>query len=406
VPSALTWLDSSAEAQRRIREIVKLFIEVESRDELGIGQIRDVYSNRLFPGVSVIQTRARYFLFVPWLYQRHTARGHRGAQLRQRVVTSERKLIDALRSAGDTNGLIGLRVGSNLKVPPSTIYWSGLRRLGILTTNVDPDELGWRGGLREDDVLDELAERHVGDWHPTLPAPPPGFPDAVDDGFRMTRDEASWLRDIIVEHCPATLLAHLVTSPQPPRPETLGPWDEPLTHSATPEILEIVEQARQFSLVMHGAALLYNLLLAEAYEDAGHDRFPELAQVYRSRLRDWTVTVEAELPVLREWDMPLWQQDILRFNPRIAPGTLLFVQRWLETAFSVPAAVADSPIARELITQRERMQKKGQARLQNPRLLALWNGSSASSPLTYRWGTVVQLLTDIVTPLEDVVASA
>ncbi|WP_408647239.1 DUF6361 family protein [Tessaracoccus coleopterorum] len=37
-------------------------------DELGIGQIRDVFSNVLFPGTSVTQTRARYLLLVPWAF--------------------------------------------------------------------------------------------------------------------------------------------------------------------------------------------------------------------------------------------------------------------------------------------------------------------------------------------------
>lgn len=38
-------------------------------DELGIGSIRDTFSDELFPGTSTIQTRARYFLFVPWIMQ-------------------------------------------------------------------------------------------------------------------------------------------------------------------------------------------------------------------------------------------------------------------------------------------------------------------------------------------------
>ena len=41
--SVIAWLDQSAQQQRRIRELVKLFSEVESRDELGIGQIRVMF---------------------------------------------------------------------------------------------------------------------------------------------------------------------------------------------------------------------------------------------------------------------------------------------------------------------------------------------------------------------------
>jgi hypothetical protein len=51
--SGLSWLDSSREDQQRMRELLKMFSEQESRDELGIGQIRDAFSDMLFPGTSV-----------------------------------------------------------------------------------------------------------------------------------------------------------------------------------------------------------------------------------------------------------------------------------------------------------------------------------------------------------------
>jgi hypothetical protein len=41
---------------------------VYGRGELGIGSIRDGFADILFPGTSTIQTRVRYFLFIPWMY--------------------------------------------------------------------------------------------------------------------------------------------------------------------------------------------------------------------------------------------------------------------------------------------------------------------------------------------------
>ena len=46
--SSIAWLDTSAEEQRRMREVLNLFAQSESRDELGIGQIRDTFSDRYF----------------------------------------------------------------------------------------------------------------------------------------------------------------------------------------------------------------------------------------------------------------------------------------------------------------------------------------------------------------------
>jgi hypothetical protein len=47
--SALAWLDVSREEQRRVREMLQLFAQTDSRDEMGVGQIRDVFSELLFP---------------------------------------------------------------------------------------------------------------------------------------------------------------------------------------------------------------------------------------------------------------------------------------------------------------------------------------------------------------------
>ena len=60
----IAWLDASREDQRCMREIVNLFAQSESRDELGIGQVRDAFSDFLFPGISTLHTRGSF---------RHTA---------------------------------------------------------------------------------------------------------------------------------------------------------------------------------------------------------------------------------------------------------------------------------------------------------------------------------------------
>ena len=77
MPSTIAWIDSTPEEQRAARELIALFTQTEGRDELGIGQIRDALSDLLFPGTSTLQTRARYFLFVPWCYTAGSAPGPR-----------------------------------------------------------------------------------------------------------------------------------------------------------------------------------------------------------------------------------------------------------------------------------------------------------------------------------------
>ena len=67
--ATLAWLDFAERDRRRMLDVVKLFREQETRDELGIGGVRDAFAELFFPGTSTIMTRARYFLLIPWLYR-------------------------------------------------------------------------------------------------------------------------------------------------------------------------------------------------------------------------------------------------------------------------------------------------------------------------------------------------
>lgn len=144
-PAVLAWLDYSQADQRRAREIVAMFSQRESRDELGLGGIRDALSDTLFPGTSVVLTRARYFLFVPWLFREGARRGHVGPQLASWVEGRERQLIEALHTGGDHEGLIGRFARGAVQLlpsgsPSSTGRRSVKRRLGsrLETQTVTP----------------------------------------------------------------------------------------------------------------------------------------------------------------------------------------------------------------------------------------------------------------------------
>lgn len=66
--SMLSWVDFSEQDRNRMLQVIRLFAEPETIDELGIGTVRDALADVLFPGTRAIQTRAAYSLFVPWIY--------------------------------------------------------------------------------------------------------------------------------------------------------------------------------------------------------------------------------------------------------------------------------------------------------------------------------------------------
>jgi len=108
MPSTFSWLDYSEHDRRRAMDVIDLFRERDTRDELGIGSIRDALSEVLFPGTSTIQTRPKYFLFIPWVYQiaESYARWKRPsfAQVATRAREEEIRLRHALVKLLDDGG--------------------------------------------------------------------------------------------------------------------------------------------------------------------------------------------------------------------------------------------------------------------------------------------------------------
>ena len=126
--SSLAWIDFDEAERQRAQRIMALFQERETRDELGLGAIRDSIADHLFPGTSTIQTRLRYMLFIPWLYRALEKRQVPEAQLRAEARDAEIRLADALRRGGESNGIIGRDAGPRLQRLPSSVYWAGLAR--------------------------------------------------------------------------------------------------------------------------------------------------------------------------------------------------------------------------------------------------------------------------------------
>ena len=401
MPSTLSWLDTSANEQRRVRELIALYTQSESRDELGIGQIRDAFADGLFPGTSTIHTRARYFLFIPWLITQG-AKARSGAKLKAWTDVQERKLIGALKDEGigAGQGLIGRVAGPSVRTLPSAIYWAALGRYGILTRDIQPGMLGALAPAAGAD--DELGVRTTQDWHPTLPAAPAGFPASVQGGMKLLREEAVWLRERILECAPGTMLAHLLVDDTPLDDDDTPPWVDPSCLSAHGPPASLLQHGRLFSLVMQGSALLYNLLIAERYEAAGMTTHQQPVQRYRERLSGWAENIHADGELLREWDRQEMWDLVSDVNPRVGLHTRDFVNGWIEIVLAGQGATAaDDKHVRSLVDLRERRQKGAQSRMVNDRLLRTWSGASGTSMLVYRWPQVRRIVTDIREGLAD-----
>lgn len=367
-----------------MREVINLFAQSESRDELGIGQVRDGFSDQLFPGTSTLHTRSRYLLLIPWCYREAARLAHDGEDLQVRAGASERRLIVALNDAQAWDGLIGRNVLTKLKTLPSSLYWSALSQWNVLAG--DPtDDLAAKTWQRESE---EIVDRAPTAWN-VLPVPA-GFPLSADT-LDLSHDEASWVRERMLSGSPGSLLEVLLEADRDDWLQLPAPWDVPVSE---PGLSSLLEDARLFSLVTEGAALSYNLAVARRYEAQGLTQVEAPVETYAQRIEAWVEALESERTALHGWDRAaFWSSALLR-NPRISWATRVFIDSWVDQLNA--GARPDDAAAVGLASSREKaVKRQTQSRLVNDKLLRTWSGAAGTTRLSYRWGNVTRLLTDV-----------
>lgn len=397
--SFVAWIDYSEKEKARMLDALSQFNQ-GTLDELGIGVIRDALSDALFPGVSTIQTRVRYFLIIPWIYRRVEGKRKPGRSSAAVARDIEAQVTESLRRAPDAKnqGVIGIEVGAALQRPPSDIYWAGLRKWGIRLFEGSRDRYHrWLdqdvaaaipSEVAADDEMGESGGART--WHASLPAPPPGFPSL--DTLDLRPAEASYLREMILTNAPHSLLAHLVRKPIDVTAAEF-PWSAAAQWNLDQDLAHALDAARRFSDLTYGALLLYNLLLSVEVKN------DELIAFYKGELGTWGEgTLSSDLP---SWDLgELWQI----VEPVIGPVnafTKEFILKWqalvadCQTRQTPIAALADSSDGHKLIHDREWSLKHSRARLGNPDRLATWSGNSGAFALNYRWPVVKSHVIDI-----------
>ena len=374
--STLTWLDFSDAERRRALQVLELFALHETRDELGLGAIRDAFSNGMFPGISTVQRRARYFLFVPWLFEAAEGSSDRLARTRN----AELALAQVLASRSDTDGVIGVRAGRNLKQLPSMIYWSGLERWGIRRRRGTREQ--WARSDRGTDI-DDVGERvgPIGWWHDNLVSPPPDFPATAS--LALTPEEAEYLSERITTRCPGTLLAWLISRRQPWTPATFV-WQLPFIAELPSDLRRVVRHAQRFSEVMSGAAVLYNLMLAEATDD------DDLRAQYAAALEEWRMFDWSD------WDVSDFWTLTSQLASRHDPSAHLFVNDWIAEAARQDPLTSDD--LRRLVREREHHVKRRYARLSYEAARDTWRGAAGVGQLEFRWASAQRQILDILNP--------
>ncbi|MDI3331908.1 MAG: DUF6361 family protein [Micrococcus sp.] len=404
--SSFGWLAIDPEQRRRMMEAVDQFRDETTLDDLGFGAIRDAFSYTLFPGVSSIQTRLRYVLFLPWLLQEASHRdtvGRMQTQLREH----EFQLIEALKRGGESLGIIGRDAGRTLQRLPSEIYWGAIGRWRIVEPGFTTRRYFEREVLRREELKatpraddpDAPVRLAPTGLDPCLPVPPENL--LHETSFALRPEDAHYLRETITRTTAGSLLAHLVTH----RPEdwtdaSTQPADvaHPAIRQGLPsDLAALVDRAHRFALYAQGANLLYNLLLAKATNKQDQQGTP-LTAFYTDRVGEWFDEVQTVEP-LQVQDRELIWQTVMETGRRLSHTTKDFMYTWADAVDSADAAedLTTSGELRDMIVAREREKKGPRARLTpgNQRALDAWSGASGTSRFDYLWSNARRHLQDL-----------
>ena len=348
--SQVAWLNFDQTQQQRTQLFLNALSDQGTVDELGTGIIRDLISNVLFPGHTVLHTRAKYLLFLPGDLARLASKTVDA--LIEEGKKAEGRCIKILRQRYEAEGLrnrgiIGYTTGSETKQLPSSSYWGLMRQLGIYRgTGSLWDYYRQLAAHNEAHAQKSILHSEDDDEVMSLSGLWAEYPDVSPefDGFSLSPDEAEWLQERFLdsdespddERSLTTWLLEKGGSGSD-REWVSGlayVWEHPLRDQFPARTAEAMRLGRDVDQLLFGARILYNYLCARHRPDEGVESEALLDQ-YREAMKKWCSEIATNPPrrtLLTELDQ--WAEGRLsaiqastatRLRWRT---TLRFVQRW------------------------------------------------------------------------------
>ena len=328
------WIDFSKEDREKVYDVLNLLQEQGALDELGIGQIRDAFANRFFPGTSTVQTRAKYFLLVPYILREATT-GSYGGQLKSvlaRIDQEEKEcalyLYNRCRERGISPigiGIIGARVLPDRWVArkPSNIYWNGIQTYGICSHRgiSIPDlirsslyqrsrqktlELGNRNDNKADQERDD-ADAGKGETIQFFDLPTCAYGAWREDlSIALTEEEASFLKYRIEASVPDSLIAFVLRKDVDlSRYTSFEALTAEMAEQVPEDISHLFSLACGFNQLVYLARVRYNLILSdgknqEAKDEWGRQRH-NLSQLCQVDLEEIFISLHVSDPKLKRF---------------------------------------------------------------------------------------------------------
>ena len=271
------YIHTNKEEQARVMQVVKMLSEPVALDELGIGRLRDAFSDLMFPGISTLQKHMKYFSLLPQLYRKATEkRYNRPSEVHAEIIRLERIMTKNLYDGSeDKRGITGSEVinqNSNnyVKYDPAYIYNSGLQTFEILR-NPQIEELIYSTSKQihsqpkryksdNEDNNDDTDEKSG--VYQFCSFPNVNYDFTVSCSTTLTKED----KDFIVDHilkakaCQGTLLRYIVENEDLPLADSFPGIEANLL----PESLRTLQRyATQFSDFMYIIHLRYNCIYSK-----------------------------------------------------------------------------------------------------------------------------------------------
>lgn len=392
----LGWVDYSREERETIKELLKVLGESGSLDELGVGIVRDSISDILYPGTSVLHTRAKYYILIPELFKKAMKSGlTTGAEVRNLINTDQDRIARALRRAVDEEtgtkaaGIIGGRSDRGVKMKPTRIYWNALRTTEILCN----------GDMSFDDACSAVAGNNrkmqnivikyesdaddagVGNFALFNAPCKERIEDYLDNPtLHLRRDEADYLRTQFL-HVPVmknTLIEYCLKT----KTSFDGVALDDIPTEGMPEVLaHNLELATEFANFIYGAYIVYNLLFIE---NGGKYATAEEKSRLENKYKDW----KKNSPGLPHRDEIL---KLVRNHEHYKAALRDFLIRF-EGAVKNNTTDSCSDEEKRIIRQREQACKSVKAKIGKDYPYQEIQGS----PMNYRHGTGQTIISDIL----------
>jgi len=414
------WIDFSSEHRDRVRTVLDLLATPGVVDELGIGVIRDSFADRLFPGISTIQTRAKYFLTVPRIlkdYEELPDRSRRQETLSDYLWRQEMLCrIRLVEKYGKREhlGIVGVTFGTRDDVDvlrqPSSVYWNGLRTFGIVKTDLSLAEFcrkcsGHRLTLRA--LLQETREERGDDadaddvaLSPVIPLPNPVVASPEEETWldRLTitlgQTEAEFLRQQMTATQPESLLGQILMDGRAASEFLRLRQNAPFGDLAElPFVVRLRDRPLQrdihlamlFSDILRGTHIRYNCLLQKRFGEEA------LKRDYEHSWAEWRERM-CHL-AWNGWDTETMWDVVATQGGQVRPWTRVFVNQWMEYARSQPAS--DTAFD-GLVVKQEWNNKRKRARLRPDNQDESVSGWIGLDALNYRLPQAWRIVTDII----------